>query len=440
MGLIPEIKRKRGRPRKATDKFTQPEVVNRENYNKILDNFMAPQTAWTVQSVKGALDSHDLGQFSATGRLCDAVLRDARVQSVLNTRILGVLGLPFSWKKEENSSLETSPEYNSVADTTEKKDLVDFEYYWDQMIPQSILSEIMKNVILMGFSIASVNWTSESLENGDKRWIPELHVFHASNTYYNTVDRRFMVITYNQGVMEVDPTDERFIIFSLLDNTRPWMSGAIRALAFPWLAKAFTLSDWRGYAGVHGNPLRVLTTTNEQATPPGGDVLKFIYDIATSARSGAPVQIPAGFTLDLLQSNAISSEIYSKLVDECNTDIALAIIGQNLTSEIKGGSYAAAKVHNDVRQEYIEADTTVLNTILKILVDRFYNYNYQSIPPSPFWDPQPPVNASEVNKALKEKADSIKTLSDAIVSMNTLGLGEKIDLIALCKEFGIPLK
>ena len=43
---------------------------------------------------------------------------------------------------------------------------------------------------------------------------------------------------------------------------------------------------------------------------------------------------------------------------------AISIAGQNLTTEVSGGSYAAATVHDFIRRDYIEHDEQVLSTTL----------------------------------------------------------------------------
>lgn len=43
-------------------------------------------------------------------------------------------------------------------------------------------------------------------------------------------------------------------------------------------------------------------------------------------------------------------------MDACNTEIAMALLGQNLTTEVKGGSYAATTGHLEVRKDITEGD------------------------------------------------------------------------------------
>ncbi|MDD5061472.1 MAG: DUF935 family protein [Candidatus Marinimicrobia bacterium] len=52
-----------------------------------------------------------------------------------------------------------------------------------------------------------------------------------------------------------------------------------------------------------------------------------------------------------------SAEAHKALIDQINTEMAISVLGQQLTTEIgKVGSFAAAKVANFVRQDYLYAD------------------------------------------------------------------------------------
>jgi len=53
-------------------------------------------------------------------------------------------------------------------------------------------------------------------------------------------------------------------------------------------------------------------------------------------------------------SGTTSVDIYKQLVDFCNMEISKAILGQNLSTEITGGSYAAANAALNVKAEHVD--------------------------------------------------------------------------------------
>lgn len=66
---------------------------------------------------------------------------------------------------------------------------------------------------------------------------------------------------------------------------------------------------------------------------------------------------PDGFKIESLTAGESSSaSIHLDVINFVNTENAISILGQNLTSEVKGGSFAAASTHYDVEEHLTEGD------------------------------------------------------------------------------------
>lgn len=90
---------------------------------------------------------------------------------------------------------------------------------------------------------------------------------------------------------------------------------------------------------------------------------------------------------------------HKELIEQCNAEIALAIVGQTLTSEIgRNGSYAAAKAHNEVREEIVAGDKRMLERVVQQLVDWIFEFNWSG--QSPLFSLYP---ESDVNRDLAER-------------------------------------
>jgi phage gp29-like protein len=59
------------------------------------------------------------------------------------------------------------------------------------------------------------------------------------------------------------------------------------------------------------------------------------------------------------------------LLESCKTEVAIAILGQNLTTEVKGGLYAAAESHMAVRQDIIYGDKKLVEDTFNELINGF---------------------------------------------------------------------
>lgn len=62
--------------------------------------------------------------------------------------------------------------------------------------------------------------------------------------------------------------------------------------------------------------------------------------------------VPSSTMIEFIESQKTTSvEIYEKLARYCDEQISKAILGQTLTSDSGGGSYAQSKTHNEVRHD-----------------------------------------------------------------------------------------
>jgi phage gp29-like protein len=73
-----------------------------------------------------------------------------------------------------------------------------------------------------------------------------------------------------------------------------------------------------------------------------------------------------------------NSESYVKLIDLFNKEIDMAILGQNLTTEVKGGSFAASKTHMGVRDDIIQEDRRMIESVMNELIEWIYWYNFNT--------------------------------------------------------------
>lgn len=90
--------------------------------------------------------------------------------------------------------------------------------------------------------------------------------------------------------------------------------------------------------------------------------------------------IPDDSSVEIQEANKSSSaEIYEKLIDKMNAEISKAILGQTLTTEIGStGSYAASNTHMQVRQDIIDSDKKLVESVVNQLIHWIYEINYSN--------------------------------------------------------------
>ncbi|SDO03778.1 Mu-like prophage protein gp29 [Desulfonauticus submarinus] len=87
-------------------------------------------------------------------------------------------------------------------------------------------------------------------------------------------------------------------------------------------------------------------------------------------------------SIDILSTQGKgNSSLFSEFLKELNAEISISILGQNLTTEVREGSRAAAQVHQTVREDLIIADKMLIKKAFNTLIKWICELNFNSEPP-----------------------------------------------------------
>src|SRR5690606_30981865 len=76
-------------------------------------------------------------------------------------------------------------------------------------------------------------------------------------------------------------------------------------------------------------------------------------------------------------SGNVSADVHKALIEWAETTESIAVLGQNLTTKVEGGSFAAAEAHRYVAGDIHLADATELGeTITQQLIAPLVRYNW----------------------------------------------------------------
>ena len=132
-----------------------------------------------------------------------------------------------------------------------------------------------------------------------------------------------------------------------------------------YLLKNFALKDWAAFNEVFGMPLR-LGKYDPAASPADREAL---LQAVRHLGSDAAGVISKATEIEFVEAGSQGSKTnpYQAMADFCNREMSKAVLGQTLTTDTTGstGSYAAAKVHGEVRRDLVEADSQALATTLR---------------------------------------------------------------------------
>ncbi len=349
---------------------------------------------WSVPKTRAALLAHELGNFFASSMMIDAMGRDDRISAVLNTRISGLLGLPRVVVPGGNDEAD-----QALADAVSDR--------LDTWAPNDTLAELLAWYHMVGFGLAQVIW-----EFTDKEWIPRLEVWNPQFLWWSEVQRIFFLTT-REGMIPLDLRSGQWLMLS--QGQRPWMNAAVRSLTIPWLSRQFAWRDFNRYNERHGLPIvKGMVPASSEAT----DKDQFFNNLRTLSTS-TTVTLPqnvdgagADYDLELLEAKDRSYETFPRMFELANNAIAIRLLGQNLSTEIKGGSFAAAKVQERVRMDLTEADEAELSQFFDLLIALWAKFNVPEAGPLPTarWTTEPPDDVLVKAEALHKIGEALTVL------------------------------
>lgn len=331
--------------------------------------------------------------------------KDPHLASQLQTRKLAVSGL--EWEIQPYSEQEQDKEIALFVEQV----LNDLENF-DEIIVD-ILDSIGK-----GISFSELDWDYEK----DHYTIKDIRWIHPKKFYWDSITDEIKVRTKESP--EGTPLPEnKFIVHKYKARSgHPSRQGILRVVAWMYLFKNYDVKDWVSFCEVFGMPLRL---GKYEASASDADKNKLMEAIINLASDAAGI-IPSNTSIEFIESNKTATvDIYEKLARYCDEQMSKAILGQTLTADSGGGSYAQGKVHNDVRHDLTVADaralkTTIRRDVIRPLVE--FNFGTEASIPYIIFD--------------VGDTDDSKELAGIYETLGKMGL--KIPSSFLYQKFAIP--
>lgn len=376
---------------------------------------------WTVARVRTALTSHINGLFLDSALLADAMLADDRIGADVRTRVLAVAGLPFRLEPSHKGDQRRAKAVAREADEA-----------WPTIAPQPLVGDLARWSLLMGFAPATCAWRTSA-----RRWTPTASLFHPQHVDHDDVAEALRAST-KVGLVPITPGDGTWVLHAP-SGSRPWMTGLVRALALPWLARQYARRDWSRHSEKHGLPI-VGAVVPQEADAADKD--GFYSDLRRLGSEGL-VMLPRdregrGFDVKYLEpGNVAASDGFKALLAHCDQAIAVSVLGQ-ANNATEGGSYAKAQALDAIRQDLLEADAAALAETLYRQVLRpwaWFNFGDADLAPWPVWDATPPADTAALASTHKTAGEAIVVWTQAAAAQ-----GLAVDVEALALTYGVPLK
>jgi len=297
-------------------------------------------------------------------KLYDEVDRDPHAGAVLQTRALSVVGKEWEIIPAESTQVKGLP-----ASSAHDKEIADFVAgVLENCNFEQARREFLEG-LLYGYKTAEVLWKYD-----DGAVVVDRLMGKHPRRFSFTMARELRLLTPQSMIEGEEVPERKFIVFTYGDSDNPYGKGLGRKLWWPVWFKKHGIRFWLVFLEKYGMPTAV--GKYPAGTPPAQQ--QNLLDAIDAIQNETGVKIPDTMAIDLLEATRSGNVTYEKLCDYMDRQISKAVLGQTLTTEIKGeGSYAASKTHDDVRQELVEADADLLdeclnNTLVRWIVD--YNF------------------------------------------------------------------
>lgn len=270
---------------------------------------------------------------------------DPHLFSQLQTRKNAVTGLDF-----EITAFGDEPRDKEIAEFVEEQ-LNGIEGMED--IETDLLDAIGK-----GIAVSEIMWGYDS----GRVVVREIKNRHQKRFFWDGVDDSFRCRTDETPSGILLPKNKFIIHKYKARSGHPARAGILRVVAWMYLFKNYDIKDWISFAEVYGLPFRL----GKYAPGSSDEEKRALMQALIQLGADAAGIIPEGASIEFVTAEKTSStDLYERLARYCDEQISKAILGQTLTSDSGGGSYAQSKTHNDVRHDLTVADCKALASTLR---------------------------------------------------------------------------
>jgi phage gp29-like protein len=272
---------------------------------------------------------------------------DGRLRITVAKRAKALSGKRLVWK--------APPGFEN--DPTAKKNAEMVARCWNATKGTQSFIEQMADAFIVSHAGAEKVW---AVDEGTGWFKPSPRWIHPNRFGWNDALRPVFCENANgtwPGV-PLDDYPDRFFFFAPVGGVSdyPWRRGALRPRVIPSMLKRLGARGWIAMLERWGQP-QVYAKSDDGDN--SEDLIEALRNLGLDWRMVVPRDV------DIQQIPvSVSEELHKKFIDSMNVEDAIAILGQNLTTEAQGGSFAAAMAHVRVGVEILLSDAAELAEFL----------------------------------------------------------------------------
>lgn len=307
----------------------------------------------------------------------DARDRDSHFDGLLRKRVQSLMGRPMVFRPPEG--FETNARAREIAAKARTILLTESRAF------RAMLAHLMTGAPY-GYAVSPIRWAT----NRDGFAVPHLQWAHPNRFAFHreTKELGFYAGAYRgtQDVRALSEYPDLFVAHVPMGGRSdyPWRRGPARSCIIPSFIKRQGLRFWLTLTERFGMPqpyARVERGVDHDGKDPDdtiGQVEAALLGLSQhwSAVFGKDIEIDS-----IPGSGSVRAEVHKELIDWAEMTQSIALLGQNLSTKVEGGSFAAAEAHRFVAADLHLADAVELaETITQQIIEPVVRYNWPGEP------------------------------------------------------------
>lgn len=320
-------------------------------------------------------DTGDTG--SMIDLFADARDRDSHLDGVIRKRVQSMMGRPIVFRPADG--LENDNEANDIARRVRRILLFESQQF------RSMLTHLMTGAAY-SYAVSPLRWTT----NGSGEAVPHLQWAHC-NRFAFTPDTReigFYSGPYrsSQNIIPLSKYPDCFVAHVPMGGRSdyPWRRGPVRSCIIPSFIKRNGLQFWMTLAERFGmpQPYAIVPPGIDHDGESSNDTVAQVREALRNLSRVWTMVVTEGVEIDSIPgSGNVSADVHKALIEWAETTESISMLGQNLTTKVEGGSFAAAEAHRYVAGDIHLADATELGeTITQQVIAPMVRYNWPGAP------------------------------------------------------------
>lgn len=384
--------------------------------------------------VHSALRQLEQGSFRTAAIMYDQMFRDDRFRAVMDKRLDALDCVPLDLRPADDSdqARKIAEELGGTEDAPGE---------WDRIFVPSTIRKLQKYGLGLGVGIAEKIYDATELGS----WRPRLKPWHPQFLRWDMTRARYMLMTANAGEIELpDITtnphgDDQWFLWFPYGYEEAWLEGLVHSLPVTVMERTWCKRDHARYNEKNG------AVIDKAIMPPGAlntDAGKKFWQSVQDRHGESAVACEQGggengqekFDLQLLETaSGRGWETFTAARKEHNDDLAITVLGQNLTTSVVDGKGSlGVKGHENVELNKLRKDAGITVPMRDQVLVPYCEHNFRKgdLAPRPIYMIDPP----------DDQQGKATAMSTTIQGLATAKLAElPVDERKAMEEAGIPL-